>query len=197
MTRAGEESGVDNVSDAAAQGQANKWIKRMEEPRQLKVVKLTDSTFMRDLETGIQFGTPVLLENVGEELDPALEPLLLRATFKQGGVLCMKLGESVLEYSEEFRFYITTKLPNPHYLPEVATKVSVINFMITPEGLQDQLLGTQRWAKGRGRVQPTCSELTHGSRGRHRGAQGATRAGTGAPKTDRAERREQAPPEGN
>ena len=39
---------------------------------------------MRTLENCIQFGTPLLLENVGEELDPSLEPLLLRQTFKQG-----------------------------------------------------------------------------------------------------------------
>lgn len=39
------------------------------------------------------------------------------------------------------RFYITTKLRNPHYLPEVAVKVTLLNFMITPIGLQDQLLG--------------------------------------------------------
>ncbi|EDQ87504.1 uncharacterized protein MONBRDRAFT_37951 [Monosiga brevicollis MX1] len=123
------------------QGQANKWIKKMEASNQLKVIKLSDPNFMRDLETGIQFGTPVLLENIGEELDPALEPLLLRSTFKQGGVMCMKLGENVLEYSDDFRFYITTKLPNPHYMPETATKVTLINFMITPEGLEDQLLG--------------------------------------------------------
>lgn len=47
---------------------------------------------MRTLENSIQFGTPVLLENVGEELDPSLEPLLQKATFKHGGVLCIKLG---------------------------------------------------------------------------------------------------------
>lgn len=58
-----------------------------------------------------------------------------------GGVDCIRLGESVIEYSSEFRFYITTKLRNPHYLPELATKVSLLNFMITPEGLEDQLLG--------------------------------------------------------
>lgn len=40
-----------------------------------------------------------------------------------------------------FRFYITTKLRNPHYLPEVAVKVTLMNFMITPTGLEDQLLG--------------------------------------------------------
>lgn len=41
----------------------------------------------------------------------------------------------------DFRFYITTKLRNPHYLPELSTKVSILNFMITYEGLNDQLLG--------------------------------------------------------
>ena len=46
----------------------------------------------------------------------------------------IQLGESAIEYSEHFRFFITTKLPNPHYLPEVAVKVTLLNFMITPEG---------------------------------------------------------------
>lgn len=54
---------------------------------------------------------------------------------------CIKLGENVIEYSPDFRLYITTKLRNPHYLPEVATKVCLLNFMITPEGMEDQLLG--------------------------------------------------------
>ncbi|KER25823.1 hypothetical protein T265_06797 [Opisthorchis viverrini] len=123
------------------QGQANKWIKNMEKEAGITVVKLTDSDFMRNLENGIQFGTPVLLENVGEDLDPSLEPLLLKQTFKQSGVEMIRLGENVIEYSRDFRLYITTKLRNPHYLPEVAVKVSLLNFMITLEGLEDQLLG--------------------------------------------------------
>lgn len=65
----------------------------------------------------------VLLENVGEELDPILEPLLLRQTFKQGGAMCIRLGDSTIEYAPDFRFYITTKLRNPHYLPETSVKV--------------------------------------------------------------------------
>ena len=59
----------------------------------------------------------------------------------QGGVWCIKLGDNTIEYSSDFRLYITTKLRNPHYLPELATKVTLLNFMITPEGLTDQLLG--------------------------------------------------------
>lgn len=66
------------------QGQANKWVKNLEKHNNLRVVKLTDADYMRTLENCIKFGTPLLLENVGEELDPSLEPLLLQQTFKQG-----------------------------------------------------------------------------------------------------------------
>lgn len=44
----------------------------------IDVVKLSDKDFLRSLENAIRFGKPCLLENVGEELDPALEPVLLK-----------------------------------------------------------------------------------------------------------------------
>ncbi|KIY94679.1 Dynein heavy chain 7, axonemal, partial [Monoraphidium neglectum] len=113
----------------------------MERKSQLEVMKLTDADYMRRMENAVQFGYPVLLEGVAEELDASLEPLLLRDTFKQGGVTCIRLGDSVLEYSPSFRLYLTTKLRNPHYLPEVAVKVTLLNFSITRGGLEDQVLG--------------------------------------------------------
>jgi len=64
-------------------GQANKWVKNMERDNKLNVIKLTDATYLRTLETAIQFGFPVLLENIGEELDPILEPVLQKLTFRQ------------------------------------------------------------------------------------------------------------------
>lgn len=41
----------------------------------------------------------------------------------QGGVSCIRLGDATLEYSPSFRLYMTTKLRNPHYLPEISVKV--------------------------------------------------------------------------
>ena len=35
---------------------------------------------------------------------------------------------------------MTTTLPNPHYSPETSVKVTIINFAITPLGLEDQML---------------------------------------------------------
>ncbi len=35
---------------------------------------------------------------------------------------------------------MTTTLPNPHYSPETFVKVTMINFAITPGGLEEQML---------------------------------------------------------
>ena len=107
----------------------------MEKPHNLHVVKMSDPDFVRTLENCVQFGNPVLLENVGEELDPILESLLLKQTFKQGGSICIKLGDNVIEYAHDFRFYITTKYRNPHYMPETAVKVGIPQTFAHPRGL--------------------------------------------------------------
>lgn len=93
------------------------------------------------MENAVRFGKWVLLENIGEKLDALLEPILLQSTFKMNGADMIKLGDSVIPYNDDFRFFMTTKLPNPHYPPEVAVKVSLLNFTITPGGLEDQMLG--------------------------------------------------------
>ena len=122
------------------QGQANAWTKNMYREENLQVCKLTEANFLRTLENGIRFGRPVLLENVEEELDPALEPVLLKQVFKRGGQMVLRLGDTDVPYSKDFKFFITTKIANPHYMPEVCIKVTIINFTVTPSGLEDQLL---------------------------------------------------------
>ena len=52
-------------------------------------------------------------------MDPALEPVLQKRIFKKGGQMLIRLGDQDVPYSNEFKFYIATKLPNPHYMPEV------------------------------------------------------------------------------
>ncbi|XP_041356323.1 dynein heavy chain 6, axonemal-like isoform X2 [Gigantopelta aegis] len=122
------------------QEQANRWIRNKETKNGLKVIKLTDSNFLRTVENCIRIGMPVLLEDVGETLDPALEPILLKQTFISGGRLLIRLGDTDIDYDRNFKFYMTTKLSNPHYLPEVCIKVTIINFTVTKSGLEDQLL---------------------------------------------------------
>lgn len=89
-------------------------------------------------------------------MDPVLEPLLGRITIKKGR--CIKIGDKEIEYHPQFRLilqvtgaekYITipswltflqTKLANPHYKPEMQAQATLINFTVTLDGLEEQLL---------------------------------------------------------
>lgn len=123
------------------QEQANRWIRNMEdENNQLKVIKQTDDTFTRILSTSVQVGFPILVEDVKEDIDPSLAPVLGKQLFKQGSRDMIRVAGETIEYNKDFRLYLTTKLPNPHYSPETAVKVTLICFMTTPEGLEDQML---------------------------------------------------------
>merc|ERR1719217_917281 len=106
------------------QGQANKWIKKTY-GETLKVVKLNQATFARTIENAIPFGTPVLLKQV----------------VVRGGAKTLKFGDGEIEYDDAFLLFITSKMRNPHYPPELCVKVNLLNFMATAEGLEDQMLG--------------------------------------------------------
>lgn len=112
----------------------------MERENGLQVVKLSDNRYMTRIEPCIRNGQSVLLENIQEVIDPQIEPVLAQETFKSNGQKCIKIGGEPIPYSDDFKFFITTKLANPHYMPEICIKVTLINFTVTPEGLEDQLL---------------------------------------------------------
>ncbi|XP_053425879.1 dynein axonemal heavy chain 2 isoform X5 [Nycticebus coucang] len=123
------------------QAQALKWIKNMEGTQGLEIIDLQMSDYLRILEKAIQFGRPVLLQNVQEYLDPTLNPVLNKSVARIGGRLLMRIGDKEVEYNPDFRFYITTKLSNPHYSPETSAKTTIVNFAVKEQGLEAQLLG--------------------------------------------------------
>lgn len=65
-----------------------------------------------------------------------MEPLLNKNIKKVGGVKSIYLGEEPVRYDDNFRFYMTTKLPNPKFKAEVTTKVTLINFTVKEKGLE-------------------------------------------------------------
>lgn len=82
----------------------------MEQKSGLRVTKQADPNVMRTLENSIRVGQPVLYEDCGETLDPALEPILQKQIFKQGNRMLMRVGDSEVDYDPGFKFYMTSKV---------------------------------------------------------------------------------------
>lgn len=124
------------------QTQANKFVRKLGDQQEggFDTAKPSDSNLLRNLEMAIQFGKWVLLENIGEELDPALEPVLLQQKTRAGSGYTIKIGDKTITYNDSFRFFLTTTFPNPHYSPETSVKVTILNFAITNKGLEEQML---------------------------------------------------------
>lgn len=149
-----------------------RWIQETEGSK-LIIAQADDPNYMRAMERALRVGDPIALTKVSEELDPSLRPILLRDTFTRGGHEIITLGETEIEYNNNFRsaqqtdvkiiynqqtrkqeshklttrdfcyrLYLITSMSNPHYLPAVCIEVTVINFTVTFEGLQEQLLSS-------------------------------------------------------
>lgn len=52
----------------------------------------------------------------------------------------MKIGDKEVDYHPNFRLILHTKLANPHYKPEMQAQTTLINFTVTKDGLEEQLL---------------------------------------------------------
>ena len=126
------------IIDPQLQGVA--WIKSREADNNLKIIRLTTPKYLDILENAIMNGEPVLIENIGEDIDAVLDPVIGRNTFKKGRNMYVKLGDKEVEYDKRFRLFMQTKLANPHYKPEYQAQCTLVNFTVTEDGLEDQLL---------------------------------------------------------
>merc|ERR1719395_121533 len=116
------------------------WIKNKETDNGLVVTRMGHPKMVNTFEACLDQGKPILIEAMGEAVDAVLEPVISRSTIKRGKSRMINLGDKEINYHNNFKLYMQTKLANPHYPPEIQAECTCINFTVTEAGLEDQLL---------------------------------------------------------
>ena len=134
--------------------QAVVWIRGREDPNGLISVVPGAKGWLDKVIRALEEGLPLLLENMKESIEAILDNVIARAFVKKGTKLQVALGDRMTDVavkrdeegnpSQEplFRIYMQSRLPNPHYIPEVQAQTTLVNFTVTEKGLEDQLLST-------------------------------------------------------
>ncbi len=117
--------------------QGLKWIKGHYGER-LQITSLGLKGFQEVLERCLREGNVLLIENVYEELDSSLDPLMSRQFVKKGKAI--KIDGKEVDLHPDFRLIIHSKLANPHFRPELQAQATLLNFTVTRDGLEEQLL---------------------------------------------------------
>ncbi|NXE96762.1 DYH17 protein, partial [Menura novaehollandiae] len=119
-----------------AQLQGSKWIKN-KYGEDLQIIRLGQRRYLDTIAQAVSEGQTLLIEDIGETVEAVLDPLLSRTTAKGRYI---RIGDKEVEYHQQFRLILHTRCFNPHYKPEVQAQCTLINFLVTREGLEDQLL---------------------------------------------------------
>jgi len=122
------------------QGQALKFLKDFMADQPLVVVKTQQENYSRRLEVAMTQGLTVICENMTENVEPPIKAVINRELSEIQGDKYIRFNDEQVEFSEKFRFFMVSNQSNPHFSPEVQTKTRILNFSVTKEGLEQQLL---------------------------------------------------------
>jgi len=120
-------------------GHAIDFVMSKYKDQKIQKTSFLDKAFMKTLAGAVRFGTTLLVENV-EKLDPVLNPILNKEIQRTGGRSLVRIGTEEVDYSPKFNIILSTKNPAVKLTPDICSRVTLVNFTVTPAGLQSQSL---------------------------------------------------------
>ncbi|EFA77050.1 cytoplasmic dynein heavy chain [Heterostelium album PN500] len=120
-------------------GQAMEFLMNQYADKKINKTSFLDASFMKNLESALRFGCPLLVQDV-ENIDPVLNPVLNKEIRKKGGRILIRLGDQDVDFSPSFMIFLFTRDPTAHFTPDLCSRVTFVNFTVTPSSLQSQCL---------------------------------------------------------
>jgi dynein heavy chain len=101
------------------------WVMNKEEESGLKIIQLSQNKYIDTVERCLENGTPLLIENLADDIDAVLDPVVSRQLIRRGRSLLIKLGDKEVEYDPNFRLYMQVIKTLPVCFPEVEGRASL------------------------------------------------------------------------
>ncbi|KAG9288876.1 hypothetical protein G9A89_001252 [Geosiphon pyriformis] len=120
-------------------GQASTFLMNEYKDRKLTVTSFLDDSFIKNLESALRFGNPLLIQDV-EHLDAIINPILNKELRRTGGRVLIRLGGQDIDFSPAFTLFLTTRDPSVNFPPDICSRVTFVNFTVTRSSLQSQCL---------------------------------------------------------
>jgi dynein heavy chain 1 len=120
-------------------GQATEFLMNQYKNTKINKTSFLDSGFQKSLETALRFGTPLLIQDA-ENIDPILNPILNKEVRRIGGRNLVRLGNQDIDLSPTFFMVLTTRDPTHQFDPDICSRVTFVNFTVTPSSLHTQCL---------------------------------------------------------
>lgn len=120
-------------------GQAISFLLNKYKDEKIQSTSFIDKAFTKTLAGAVRFGTTLLVENV-EKIDPILNPILNKELQRTGGRTLVRIGSEEVDYSPKFRIILSTKNPAVELTPDLCSRVTLVNFTVTPDSLESQSL---------------------------------------------------------
>lgn len=120
-------------------GVATEFLAQTYAEQKIVTTSFLDSAFIKSLESAMRFGIPIIIQDV-ENIDPILNTVLNKELHKTGGRILVSLGEQDIDFNPAFKLFLVTRDPTFNFTPDLCSRVTFVNFTITPSSLQNQCL---------------------------------------------------------
>lgn len=89
---------------------------------------------MKNLESSLKYGCPLLVRDV-EKIDPILNSVLNKEIYKAGGRVFIRVGDQEIDFAPTFSMFMITRDSNAKFTPDLCSRVTFVNFTVTPSSL--------------------------------------------------------------
>jgi len=107
--------------------------------QKIQKTSFNDPEFLARISEGLQYGVPVLVQDV-EKIDPVMNSVLNKEVQKVGGRLVMQVGDKEIACNGELTLFMITRDQNALFTPDLCSRVTFVNFTVTPSSLMSQCL---------------------------------------------------------